>query len=97
MRNKILIVFLVLLAFLAGVFIPKGIAKLYPPVWSQSLPASQRDPVMQNTGSSSASDGNGAGGMWYSPSPMNPNYNPRFDWYTLPKDQCENGRNDGCW
>lgn len=95
MNNKIIIVFLVLLAFLGGIFIPKAIALLRPAVWSQSLPATQpSDPVTKNSGSS-PTGGNGTGGMWYSP--MNPNYNPRFDWYTLPKDQCENDRNDWCW
>ena len=97
MKNKILIILVVLLAFLGGMFTPKGIAMFRPAVWSQSLPASKpSEPTITNSQSSpSLENGGGGGGMWYSP--MKPNYNPEFDWYTLPKDQCENGRNNECW
>ena len=97
MKSKMIIAFLVLLAFLGGMFIPKAIAMLRPPVWSQSLPVTQpSDPAINNSEPSSGiQSGGGSGGMWYSP--MNPNYNPRYDWYTVPNDQYEDGRGDWCW
>ena len=102
MKSKIIVILVVIMAFLSGMFIPKSIAMLAmlrPSVWTQSLPAAQpSEPVTKNNSqpSSNVENGAGGGGMWYSP--MKPNYNPQFDWYTLPKDQCENDRNDDwCW
>ncbi|AGA68647.1 hypothetical protein Desdi_1132 [Desulfitobacterium dichloroeliminans LMG P-21439] len=91
MRNKIIMIFVIVIAFLGGLVISKGLDIVQPYLWTKGSSTSQpNEPgIINYPRSTNQQYPPSGGGMMFSP--MNPNYNPQYDWYTPPKN------NGGYW
>lgn len=93
MIKKFILIFVILIVFLGGMFISKGLDIIQPSIWTKSssvYDSSDLEPINspQTTTQQYAPRG---GGMMVCPT--NPNYNPQYEWYTPPK----NGGGYWCW
>ena len=93
MKKKALLIFIIIALFVTGLFLAKAFGTT--PTW-QPTPAASPYQAQPNSDVRQPANHDTCGSLY---SPMNPNYQPKYDWYNSPHND---GWNDAyrdwwCW